>query len=72
VLYTIVKRFYLLEPDLGVGSIMVNPLLGLEVVLREVSFFPKPINSLDPFCITHCIVSVGTYLVDCSLVSIPS
>jgi len=72
VLYTIVKRSYLLEPDLAIDNTMVNPLQGLEVVLQEVSFFPKPINSLDPFCITHCIVSVGTYLVDCSLVSIPS
>jgi hypothetical protein len=59
VLYTIVKRSYLLGPDLGIGNIMVNPLLGLEVVLREVSFFPKPINSLDPL-LHHCIVLVGT------------
>ena len=59
VLSTIVKRSYLLEPDLGVGSIMVNPLLGLEAVLREVSFFPKPTNSLDPFCLIRCIVCIG-------------
>jgi len=56
--FTIVKRFYLLELDLEIGNIMGNPLLGLEVVLREVSFFPKPINSLDPFCPIHCIVLV--------------
>jgi hypothetical protein len=70
VLYTIVKRFYLLEADLVIGNIMVNPLLGLEVVLREVSFFPKPINSLDPSL--SSLYSISRTLVDCTLVSIPS
>jgi hypothetical protein len=70
VLYTIVRRSYLLEPDLGIGNIMVNPLLGLEVVLREVSFFPKPINSLDPSF--SSLYSISRDIVDCSLVSMPS
>lgn len=46
-LFTIVKRSYLLDLDLGTGNIMANPLLELEVVLREVSFFQRPINSLE-------------------------
>jgi hypothetical protein len=70
VLYTIVKRFYPLEPDLGIGNITGNPLLGLEVVLREVSFFPKPINLLDPSF--SSLYSISRNIVDCSLVSIPS
>ena len=69
-LFTIVKRFYPLEPDLGIGNIMVNPLLGLEVVLREVSFFPKPINLLDASF--PSLYSIYRIFVDCSLVSLPS
>jgi len=68
--FTIVKRFYLLELDLEIGNIMGNPLLGLEVVLREVSFFPKPINLLDPSF--SSLYSIRENFVDCSLVSLPS
>jgi hypothetical protein len=70
VLFTIVRRSYLLELDLGTGSIMVNPLLGLGVVLQEVSFFPKPINLLDPS--SSSLYSISRTLVDCSIVSLPS
>ena len=47
VLFTIVKKSYLLDLDLGTGNIMANPRLELEVVLREVSFSLRPINSLE-------------------------
>jgi hypothetical protein len=70
VLFTTVKRFYLLEPDLGIGNITGNPLLGLGVVLQEVSFFPKPINLLDPS--SSSLYSISRTLVDCSIVSLPS
>jgi hypothetical protein len=70
VLYTIVKRSYLLEPDLGIGNITGNPLLGLEVVLQEVSFFPKPINLLDASF--PLLYSISRNIVDCNLVSLPS
>ena len=70
VLFTTVKRSYLLDLDLGIGNITANLLLELAVVLREVSFFQRPINSLDPSF--HLSLYYQRKLVDCSLVSLPS
>ena len=69
-LFTTVKRSYLLDLDLGIGNITANLLLELAVVLREVSFFQRPINSLDPSF--HLSLYYQRELVDCSLVSLPS
>jgi hypothetical protein len=62
VLSTIVKRFYLLDLDLGIGNIMGNHLRNLEVDLRVVSFFLKPTSSLDASYTILVIVIVSGIL----------